>query len=286
MYYQQRLETPRHCVLEEISVLKIIGVATWEEFTHHLVHLTEKRKGQPDAKPLLFRGQSNSSWELATTLDRLIHAELHCLSEYYGLIQRIASDIEMFTVHALDCPSAHEVAQFCRTYDCRHAFSCSTMPAFSYMIYLRHHGFPSPLLDWTYSPYNAAYFAFAKCGTDHTVAIYVLQEANQAETMQGVPRIYSLCRNIRSHKRHFLQRSAYTICVNFVGNHWQLSKYRDMNSGQDEYTIIKFVIPMSEKVKVLKFLYDVNIHAASLFGSDESLMETLKFREFHVRALL
>ena len=32
-------------------------------------------------------------------------------------------------------------------------------PGGGYLAYLRHHGFPSPLLDWTKSPYIAAYFA-------------------------------------------------------------------------------------------------------------------------------
>jgi hypothetical protein len=51
--------------------------------------------------------------------------------------------------------------------------------------------------------------------------------------------------------------------------------------GQD--LLWKFNIPTSERLKVLKFLDAHNLNAFSLFGSEESLMETMALRELEFR---
>jgi hypothetical protein len=48
--------------------------------------------------------------------------------------------------------------------------------------------------------------------------------------------------------------------------------------GQDFLT--KFLIPATERPKVLKSLQKYNLTAFSLFGSEESLMEALAIQEF------
>jgi hypothetical protein len=45
----------------------------------------------------------------------------------------------------------------------------------------------------------------------------------------------------------------------------------------------RFVIPSTERAKVLRRLDRLNLNAYSLFGSEESLMETLAFREIDER---
>ena len=131
----------------------------------------EKLHG-PDVTPLLFRGLPNACWLLETTLDRR-QWQLR-VSGYYQLIGRIKPEIESMTGVEWPLPQFPEIEKLLQGYEgFNDALSFGRWPGYAFMAYLRHHGFPSPLLDWTRSPYIAAFFAF-RGATASRVAIYAL----------------------------------------------------------------------------------------------------------------
>jgi hypothetical protein len=145
------------------------NVNTWEEFEKQLQDLRRERDESRDSpnSSLLFRGQEDSCWLLKTTLDR--KRERMLFSDYYRVISRIQPQIETLTESEWPIPDYPKVEQTTKEYD---SFNLQLWggkcPGYAYMAYLRHHGFPSPLLDWTRSPYVAGYFALGKASMNFT----------------------------------------------------------------------------------------------------------------------
>ena len=162
------------------------------------------------------------------------------------------------------------------------------LPAYEFMSYLRQNGLPSPLLDWTKSPYIAAFFAFRdiyhKPADEECVSIFVFRENcgnGKGWTLQE-PHIHTIGPSIATCRTHYLQQSEYSICVQETDGEMHFANYADVrNDDEDEQDILlKYNIPMSEQKKVLRKLDLMNITAYSLFGSEPSLMDTLAVREF------
>jgi hypothetical protein len=261
------------------------NVDTWEQFIKELDEVRRECAGSSDHRHdrcLLFRGQESSCWRLGTTLERKQQRML--FKDYYRVISKIKPQIESLTGNEWPIPEYPEVERLAKTYeDLDLALWAGDRPAYAYMAYLRHHGFPSPLLDWTRSPYVAAYFAFGKAPEDPSrrVCIYVLSDRNFKISGNNMLVVYRYPPHIKTHRRHFLQQSEYTVCLSFESE-WRFEQYDSVfDSGPRQQGFCwKFTTPVNQRRKVLRSLDEHNLNAFSLFGSEESMMETLAVREF------
>src|SRR5260370_39765985 len=160
--------------------MKAINLPNWDAFTAALHKLRDELANNASGKPpeLLFRGQSNSGWPLTTTLERA-DCEGMSFEEYYRLaVTRVRPTVEAFTSAIWEVPEYDVTLEEAFRRD-RELFSLRRFPSvgfYRYMVYLRHHGFPSPLLDWTSSMHVAAFFAFRAIVAAEMRSIYVYCE--------------------------------------------------------------------------------------------------------------
>lgn len=257
-------------------------VASWEEFQQYAARFED-----PTRKPwdeVWFRGQSDAKWPLKTTIERR-SKKTWAVADYLNRIAEIQPAIETFTGTQFSLPNRPELEQICRQYD---LFEQSLRGCATYLAHLRHGAFPSPLLDWTLSPYVAAYFAFHNATHDGDVAIYAYREwaANLKVGGSDDPRIVSFGPIIKTHRRHFRQQSRYTSCVQFDGREWVFKPHDAVFGQKDRFgqdLLWKVRIPATERLKVLRFCDKVNLNGFTLFDSEEGLLELQAMRVFDLR---
>jgi hypothetical protein len=216
-----------------------------------------------------FRGQADARWSLHTTLERRSQ-RITKVHAYLRLITEIKSAVEVFTGHDFTMPTAKEIEERCRQYD---LFQWFLLDAITYMAHLRHGGFPSPLLDWTSSPFVAAYFAFSRARDADEVAVYAYRERpNNMKLEAGeLPNIFSFGPRLKTHKRHFRQQSRYTACLQFQNNaEWSFvphEKIYGQKNDRQQDLLWKMMLPAAERQKALRYFDKFNLNEFTLFDS-------------------
>ncbi len=249
---------------------------TWidfEEIIEQTNLFTEDLKAKKPSSVIhapLYRGHSKASYELKSTLERYLEeysAREFSFKNYYDTMYVAKLAVSSLTSQKFHLPDFQET------------LSLGSIPiGYEFMIYLRHHGFPSPLLDWTRSPYVAAYFAFNKAEKGEAVAIYICRESIVAYFV-GERRFVIAGPYVEAHKRHYQQSCEYTISYKITDKKYGIYCPYDEGAIYKSHHLSKYIISAEERETVLTKLDLMNINAFTLFGNEESLMEMLAFRE-------
>lgn len=225
----------------------------------------------------VFRGQSIAAWELQSTLERVTGKATY-IKDYYETILSIKPMIQSLSGKIWTYNGANPLNEFWTAMK-----NNENPPMYDYMIFLRHCGFPSPLLDWSTSPYVALYFACIS-NQDQNGALHTLYKSKENDVIEGSDFEYwtlkLLSTDIDSHERHFKQMAKYTI--SFANRPAQENEkvYVQYYSGKYHFAkspvvILSLEIEKELKGEILERLDDFGINAFSMFGGVDGLVKSL-----------
>jgi hypothetical protein len=263
--------------------MKIVPLDSWEGFKSKLDALfaeTQKLRIETsrEVSTPVFRGHADSAWKLETTWQREFPEEMRLEYFYsnlfYPSLRMLRGAIDF------DLPQLSDYNLNPEIRDIPHL-----LPMSDRLAWLRHHGAPSPLLDWTSSPYVAAFFAFTPLVSHRTskVAIFAFRESlGQGKGYQGnKPHIGLVGRWAPVHSRHIRQQSLYTVCVKdssgkrVFASHEEAEADRPFGGIVEFDEITKFEIPSSERKHALEDLNKMNVTEYSLFETQDALIRTV-----------
>jgi hypothetical protein len=155
---------------------------------------------------------------------------------------------------------------------------------------IQHHGYPTPLLDWSESPFVAAYFAFragrSRRSDGESVRIFKFDrnawcsDYNQLQNVAGRPH-FSILEALAIENQRAVPQQALSSVTN-VDDIETYIRFRETERATPYLQV--FDLPYAERESVLQELGMMGITAGSLFPGLDGACEELRPRFFGYEA--
>lgn len=231
-----------------------IDVGTWREFRESLYRFAQMDRERRNH--WWFRGHSRSSYRLEPTIDR--HQQFDADSDREKAIATLLREYrrEVITLGYGDNSPLDD----------------------SFELLARHHGLPSPLLDWTRSPWVASFFAFrdADVNTDGEVVVFGLDRSRvdsavlQPQEENARPRVEWIDNPelVRVNPRAQHQRGVFV----------RRSTIHDTLEALLQPALTAFRLPATEKKSALRDLDQMLLNDTSLMYDLDAAARTATWR--------
>lgn len=251
-----------NCALERTNISnesKIIGEKkSWAEFKGFVSEMEDSK--------YLFRGQQEP-WRLRTTFHR---GDRYRISEFTGKdVKQLHQRLSAITNHYFDLSVPDQNGAFFNL--------------------LQHHGYPTPLLDWSYSPYVSAFFAFRSWpinyGDDGEIRIYIFDNEAWQERYPQIQNLdppfphLSVMEFISIDNPRLVPQQAVTTVTNID----DIESYVLEKQDTDGVAYLRAIdIPANQREAAMRELRFMGITAGSMFPSIDGVCEELRERNFNV----
>lgn len=238
---------------EKTKESKIQGIEkTWNEFKSMISEYLGSK--------FLFRGQKQA-WKLQTSFHRRGRYRLNTfLNED---VRQVHQRLSAITPHYFDLSIPDQNGSF--------------------LSLLQHHGYPTPLLDWSYSPYVAAFFAFRDWPINYTggvsTRIYIFDNQSwqknypQFQILDPVFPHLSVMAFIAIDNPRLVPQQSVTTVTNIDDIEAYLLE-RESESGVKYLQAVD--IPAKEREKAMDDLRFMGITAGAMFPSFDGVCEELR----------